>query len=229
MRDRLNIRGAFQLSETLALKAVSLLLALILWITILGFKREELRKRIPFSPKVSPNMMITNRPPPYIEFTFSGPRFSLKNLDKRELSIEPDLTRTRETTIPIPISEDLVGDLPRGIRVLRFYPPNLLIRLEELGKALIRVEVGVKGVPAFGYEVVKTYSSPHRVWIGGPKGLLQTLDSIRTKPFDIEGMKESQEALISLDVDASQGLSVVDDKPVFVRVTLGRSKKKVEP
>lgn len=210
--------GVLQLSESLALKAVSLLLALILWITILGFKKEELKKKVRFAPKVAPSMVITNRPPPTIEFLFSGPRFSLNTLEKRDLAIEPDLTRSRETTIPIPITEDLIGDLPRGIRVVRFYPPNLLVRLEDLVESVVSVKAVLKGSPARGFEVTKVVVSPRKVTVSGPRSFLQAMELIQTEPFDIEGIQDTKEGTVAVDIDKTVELRLPKETVVSLRV-----------
>src|SRR4051812_37924478 len=127
-----NDRGNIHFSESLALKAVSLLLALILWITILGFKREEIKLNVKLEPLLPPGVMITNRIPSHIQFTLSGPRVLLKDVEKKIQPIRPDLRRTRESAIGFAVSEDLLGELPPGVRVTGFYPPNILIRMEEV-------------------------------------------------------------------------------------------------
>ena len=97
-------KTSMHFSESLALKAVSLLLALILWITILGFKREEIRKNVKLEPLLPPGMVIINKIPSHIQFTLSGPRVVLKNIEKKLQPIRPDLRRTKETTIGFSIS-----------------------------------------------------------------------------------------------------------------------------
>src|SRR5580698_5558003 len=101
-------KGAMQFSESLALKAVSLLLALILWITILGFKREELKKNVKFEPLLPPGVVLTNKIPQYIQFTLSGPRVLLKDIEKKTQPIRPDLRHTHDNTVVLSISEDLI-------------------------------------------------------------------------------------------------------------------------
>ena len=49
----LSNQGSITFTESLGLKSVSLLLALILWITILGFKREELKKNVKSAKKIA--------------------------------------------------------------------------------------------------------------------------------------------------------------------------------
>src|SRR5215210_1900531 len=90
-RIRINNKGSIAFSESLALKAVSLLLALILWITILGFKREEMKKNVKFEPLLPPGVVLVNKIPQFIQFTLSGPRVLLKDIEKKTQPIRPDL------------------------------------------------------------------------------------------------------------------------------------------
>lgn len=218
-------KGSMQFSESLALKAVSLLLALILWITILGFKREEIRKNVKLEPLLPPGMVVINKIPSHIQFTLSGPRVVLKNIEKKIQPIRPDLRRTRENTVGFSVSEDLLGDLGNGVRVTSFYPPNILIRLEEVVERYVAVKGNYKGFPAEGYEVSSVKVSPGKVAVSGPKGLLQLVESIGTEPLDIEGLKGSKEGVVSVEVDTSQGFQLSRDKVVKIKVNTSKVSK----
>lgn len=211
-------RGSMQFTESLALKAVSLLLALILWITILGFKREELKKNVKLEPLLPPGMMITNKIPPYIQFTLSGPRVWLKEAEKKIQPIRPDLRRSRDTTIGFSISEDLIGDMPVGVRVTSFYPPQVLIHLEEVVERYVPVKPTLSGSPSPGHEVANVKVSPTKVAVSGPKSLLQAMESVGTEPFDIQDLQGSKEGVVAAEVDAAQGLQLSRDKVIKVRV-----------
>jgi YbbR domain-containing protein len=207
-----------QFTESLALKAVSLLLALILWITILGFKREEIKKNVKLEPLLPPGMMITNKIPSRIQFTLSGPRVLLKDVEKKIQPIRPDLRRSRETTIGFAVSEDLLGELPAGVRVTGFYPPNILIRLEEVIERYIPVKPSFKGNTAAGYEISVVRTVPAKVAVSGPKSSLEALDSVGTEALDIQDLKGPKDAVVSAEVDSNQGFSLSRERLVHVHV-----------
>lgn len=211
-------KGSMQFTESLALKAVSLLLALILWITILGFKREELKKNVKLEPLLPPGMMITNKIPPYIQFTLTGPRVWLKEAEKKIQPIRPDLRRSRDTTIGFSISEDLIGDMPVGVRVTSFYPPQVLIHLEEVVERYVPVKPTLSGSPSPGHEVNNVKVVPNKVAVSGPKSLLQSMESVGTEPFDIQDLQGSKEGVVAAEVDSAQGLQLSRDKVIKVRV-----------
>jgi YbbR domain-containing protein len=213
-------------SESLALKAVSLLLALILWITILGFKREEMKKNVKLEPLLPPGMILTSKIPSYIQFTLSGPRVLLKDAEKKIQPIRPDLRKTRETTVGFPITEDLIGELPVGVRVTSFYPPNVLIRLEEVVERYLPVDPTLSGSPAEGYEIATKKAVPNKVAVSGPKSLLQSMESVGTEAFDVQDLKGTKEGEVAVEVDTSQNLQLSRGKVVKVRVTTRRVQKR---
>ncbi len=215
----LSEKGSMHISESLALRAVSLLLALILWITILGFKREEIKKNVKLEPLLPPGMVITSKIPPYIQFTLSGPRVWLKDAEKRIQPIRPDLRRTHENTIGLTISEDLIGELPVGVRVTNFFPTQIIIRLEDVVERYLPIKPSLHGSPAVGYEISAAVALPSKVPVSGPKSSLSTLEWLGTEPIDIQDFKGTKEIEVAVDVDATQGFQLSREKTVKVKLT----------
>lgn len=213
-----NQKGSFQWSESLALKAVSLLLSLILWVTILGYRREELKKNVRLEPQLPPGMMIVNKIPATVQFTLTGPRVMLEAANKRIQPIRLDLTHTRQATNGFSLTEDLLGELPPGVRVTYISPPQVLIRLEEVVEKYIPVRATLMGKLAPGYEVVAVKSVPSRIAVLGPKGLLESLEFIGTEALNIGGSAKNIEGVVDAEVDSSQGFQLSRDKMVKVRV-----------
>lgn len=218
MRHLFNNRGAIQFSESLALKAVSILLALILWITILSLKAEEKKISVPLQPLLPAGTQIINSIPNSIEYTLSGPRVWLNELERRVQPIQPDLRRTRDTTIGFSISEDLLGELPVGVKVLSFYPTQILIRLDELGEKYIVVKPNLAGKPARGYEVVEVKSNPTKVAVSGPMSVLESLEAVGTKEISVDNLKGNKEMTATIEVDEQKGLKLSRETNVRVKV-----------
>lgn len=213
-----NERGAISPGEGLALKVVSLLLALILWITILGFKQEELKVDVKLEPLLAPNMMITNKIPSFIQFVMTGPRVLLKDVQNKLQPIRPDLRATPETTIGLSISDDLLGEMPRGVKVISYFPPNVLIRLEQVIERYVEVKPIVNGQVAKGYEISSVRATPSKVAVLGPKTLFSKITSVGTDTFDVTGLAGSKEGVIPVKVDTNQGFRLSRERVVRVRV-----------
>lgn len=215
-----------QFSETLALKVVSLLLGLTLWVTILDFKQEEITKNVKLEPLLPPGMVITNKIPGEIRYTLSGPRRHLKEAEKRIQPIRPDLRKTRDTTIGLAISDELIGELPGKVKVIGFYPPNVLIRLEEVVEQLVPVKVSIKGPAADGKSVQITRVSPSKIMVSGPKSVVQSLDYVQTQELDVHQVGQDKEITLNLDVDPLQGLQLPREKSVKIFLHLQSTRKK---
>jgi YbbR domain-containing protein len=213
-----NERGSVPFWESLALKVVSFLLALILWVTFLGLKREEVHKRVKLEPMLAPGVMITNRIPTHIDFTLSGPRLQIKMLDKKINPIRPDFRRNRESTIGFSINEELLGDLPKDVRVVAINPTSVLIRLEEVVERYLPVSPTLKGVTLSGFEIASVEATPTKIAVTGPKGLLGLVGSIGTEAIDIEGISGIKEVEVAAEVDSSQGFSLSRENTVKVRI-----------
>jgi len=177
---------------------------------------------VKLEPLLPPGMMITNKIPSYIQFTLSGPSVLLKDVEKKIVPIRPDLRKTRETTIGFSISEDLIGELPPTVRVTSFYPPNILIRLEEIVERYVPVQPTLRGSPSAGYEISKAVANPGKVAVSGPKSLLFALDSVGTEPMDVQDLKGTKEGTVAVEVDNAQGFTLSRDKVVRVRVSTKR-------
>jgi YbbR domain-containing protein len=200
------------------LKAVSILLALILWITILSLKAEEKKITVPLQPLLPAGTQIINSIPNSIEYTLSGPRVWLNELERRVQPIQPDLRRTRDTTIGFSISEDLLGELPVGVKVLSFYPTQILIRLDELGEKYILVKPNLAGNPARGHEVVEVKTSPSKVAVSGPLSVLESLEAVGTQEVLVDNLKGNKEFVVGIEVDEQKGLKLSRESKVKVKV-----------
>lgn len=209
-------------SESLALKAVSILLGLILWITILSLKAEEKKIRVPLQPLLPAGTQVINNIPNSIEFTLSGPRVWLNELEKRVQPIQPDLRKTRDATIGFSITEDLLGELPLGVKVINYYPTQILIRLDEMGEKYIRVKPNIAGKPALGFEVVDIRAFPNKVAVSGPLSILESLEAVGTEEFSVDNLKGSKEGKVKVEVDEQKGLKLSREGEVRVRVNTKR-------
>ena len=215
-------RGSLPLWEGIALKLVSFLLALILWITFLGLKRDQMSLQVKLEPLLAPGMIITNRIPSVITFTFSGPRLLLKGLHKRIEPIRPDFRKNRESTIGFTIGEELLSGLPGEIRTVGFSPTSVLIRLEEVVERYVKVSPTLVGRPGAGYEIASLQVSPNRVLVSGPRSALNRVDSIGTEPIDIMNFTGDMEARVNTEVDQSQGFRLPDQSGVVVKLRTRR-------
>jgi len=219
------IRGNMNFTESLALKVVSLLLALILWITILGFKREEINRSVKFEPMFPPGKVLLTPIPTQIHLTIVGPRVLLKDEEKRLHPLRPDLRHRQENTIALPISEELLDELPPGVKVTSIQPKDVLIHLDDVVEKQIAVRPNFLGALPAGWEIAAVVVSPRTVSVTGPKTRLESMAAISTEPIPLQDMTESTTREVAVEADFSQNLQLSREKIVSVRITLRKIRK----
>lgn len=117
--------------EPTFLKAMSFLLALILWITTLCFRRLELKQDVRLEILLPLGAHLLNRVPSKIQLSLSGSRIMLLAAQERIQPIRLDLSKTQDSTVSFSLSEDILGELPRGVRVLSITPSQLILELPK--------------------------------------------------------------------------------------------------
>lgn len=220
-----NERGVLNFGESLALKAVSLLLALILWITILGFKEEQLKKVVKFEPLVAPGMIITNKIPDTIEYTLVGPRVQLRDFANKLQPVRPDYRDRRDTIVPLKIDENILGELPSGVTVVSISPANLQIRLEKIIERAVLVRPSIQGEPLEGFEISSQLVAPQKVVISGPKSLVEAMEYVDTEPISVDQISDNMQGVYSIEIDESQGFRLLRDRVVRVELKVKKTPK----
>jgi YbbR domain-containing protein len=122
------------LTHNLGLKALSLFLAIVLWLFVVAGMEEEIGMSLPVVfVHLSPELAVVNRPTAKIDVRLSGPRILLLRLKAEQLPVLLDLQGVREGTTTFPAVEREVR-LPAGVRVTRVIPAAIEVRLAKLGK-----------------------------------------------------------------------------------------------
>lgn len=211
----------------MALKAVSLLLAMILWITIVGFKQEEKSFVIAFEPQLTPGLVVVSRVPRQIQFRFLGPRLGLKRL-KAQLPevLRPDWKHyPSDVRNDISLNEELLGRLPEGVRVLGTYPTKTELRLEAMVTKLLPVKPVLSGSPPSGFAVKRIVVFPKTVKVSGPRSVMGQLSALETQAVDISELSKTQTVDTGLDLGPTLGLlGVPGDQATTVqlKIEIGR-------
>ena len=214
-------------TESLALKVVSLLLALILWITILGFKREEMKKSVKFELLLPPGKVLVKRVPTEITFTIVGPRVLLKDVERRLQPIRSDLRGSRENTKILTITEDqLLDKLPSGVKVPVIQPTHIAIELEEVVERKKLVKANFIGELPDGYELKSISVTPEQIPVSGAKTLVENLEFLSTEPIPLQDVTQSEEREVTVEVDESQGFQVSRQRTVKVKINVRPTTKK---
>ena len=197
--------------RNLALKFLSISLAVLLWFTVSGEPTiVERGLRIPLEFQNIPDgLEIVGDTPDTVDVRVRGSSAILSRLEPGEVVAVLDL----QTARPGSRLFDLVTEqirAPFGVDVAQVAPATISLDLERSGPPReVPVVPAVEGEPAPGYVVGEVSSEPATVLVVGPESRLQQLTEAMTEPVVVAGATAPVTAEVTVGVpDLALRLSV---------------------
>ena len=160
------------------LKAISLVLAVMLWYFVVGEDQVDINIKIPIEILNLPSdLTISNQFKRDIEVSVRGPRSIIQELRTRNISRPVDLSSAQTGTIVIKNDDESIP-FPRGITVQRLQPTNITLLIDQLIQKNFPINPVTEGELSVGYELQKIYLDPNKLVISGPKAVLKKPDAI---------------------------------------------------
>ena len=120
-------------THNLGLKALSLVMAVVIWFFVDVGKDTEISMAVPVLLKNIPSgLVIAGAPPPPINVRLMGPKIALIKFRAARPVLLLDLKGAGEGTTGFPDLESMLK-LPDGVRVTRVTPVAMEIRLAKIG------------------------------------------------------------------------------------------------
>ena len=189
------------ISEDWLLKFVSLVLAVILWHFVGGEDRVDKNVMIPIEIINLPrDLVISNQFKKEIEVTVSGPRSIILEMTSKAITRQVDLSSATPGTMVIENDNDHIP-VPRGITVQRVQPSSIILSLDKLIQKRFPISARSMGKVAPGYVLQSLKMDPDVITITGPLTILSQFDEIFTKPINLEGVKQSAQLQVPLELD----------------------------
>lgn len=119
------------LTENLSYKIVSLFIAIILWLTIMGRRDLILTRNIDVEFKTAAHYRIVGQTADQIRLRLSGPRSSLKELmgEVKGKALQVDISERGPGIFDIDVPVNRI-EIPAGVRILNIRPN--LVRVEVI-------------------------------------------------------------------------------------------------
>jgi YbbR domain-containing protein len=215
LRERLKNFLKGLLTQNISLKLLSILVALFLWAFVKGTSYTELTFFVPVKvTSLPPNLVLTDVEPQRLIVKVKGPAHKLDRLKVEDIGIFLDLKGAHPGLNTFLIRPEEVK-VPSGIEVVGLSPSELRVKLSEFMRKVVPVKVQFKGLPPPSYEVISIKVHPPKVYLSGPKEVLEKIDHVTTEPIDLEDLKGSFKmevplALTGLEVEPSRVLVQVD-------------------
>ncbi|RLA82439.1 MAG: hypothetical protein DRG31_07385 [Deltaproteobacteria bacterium] len=215
MTVRERLRGL--LTENVGLKAVSLILAFLLWAFVKGTSKGEMTIRVPVEVEGVPDHLIVGKVDPSdVAVRLRGLMHRLNRLKPEEVRIPIELKDARSGLNTFLLRPEDVR-IPPGIEVVALSPSEVRMRISELKRKRVPVKVELRGRPAEGYEIGSIRVDPPFVTVSGAKEVVRDLEAVRTEPVNLGDAKETLELEVPLSVGILP-LHSLEPKRVKVRV-----------
>jgi YbbR domain-containing protein len=181
-------------------KVVSSVVAIVLWVVVLGSRAVEVSKEIPIEIITPPNLVVSNDVPEKVHFRLSGPKAFLRAiLDRPEDPIRVDLSNEKAGTRPYRFFADNIR-LPIGVRVLDVRPTLMEVKLEAQKTKDVPLRLELKNNLPEGFVLKKAELSTKTVRIRGPESRIEAITVVPTAPIDLSEIRSSGERDAIFDV-----------------------------
>lgn len=188
-------------SKKWVLKFVSLCLAVVLWSFVGGEDDVEKNVMVPVEVINMPaDLIVSNKYKKEIEVTVRGPRSAILQMEKEQTARQIDLSKAMPGTKVERMEEDSIP-VSRGVEVLRVQPSSIILSLDHLVKKELPINPVTTGSVATGYVLKQLTIDPKTITINGPETILSRVDVIQTTPINLQGLYESVQLQIPLELD----------------------------
>jgi YbbR domain-containing protein len=200
--------------ENAALKLVSLILAVTLYILVSGEKETERSLRVGVAYVRPEDRVLVSEVPDSVEVWVRGPWTRIKRLDPAGVDpIVVDLTKHADGAVRFGASDIR---LPAGLEVSSIRPSSIQVQFER--QKTVPVVPELVGAPPDGFIIEKVTAEPATVGVRGPVAAIAGIDDLRTLPMSVVGKRapfRQEVALVPLGRDL---ITEVDTVVIDVQV-----------
>jgi YbbR domain-containing protein len=186
--------------RNLGLKLLSVGLATLLWLAVLGQHVVERGVRVPLEFQNVPGALeIVGTPPTTADVRLRGTSRLLSRLQPGEVVAILDLASARPGARLFHLRTDQIR-VPFGVEVVQVVPGTVAIDFERSSSRRVPVQPVVDGEPAEGFVVDRITVEPDTVEIVGPESRVRQVLSATTEAVSIDGAKASVKDLVTVGV-----------------------------
>ncbi len=186
--------------RNLGLKALSVLIALLLWFAVAGEKVVERRVRAPLELQNIPEgLEVVGDTPATVDVRLRGGSSTLAQLGVGDVVAVLDLSTARPGRRIFQLTPEQVR-APFGVEVTHVAPATTNLVFEQSLTRAIPVVASVEGEPAAGFVVDKVEVDPREVEVVGPESALRGVVQASTEPVSIDGASATVRETVTIGV-----------------------------
>lgn len=186
--------------ENPGLKALSFLLAFLLWFQIAGQQTVQRTISIPIEFINRPaDLEISNDFTRQVDVVIKK-RGSVQ-MDERGLAAVIDLSGAGPGIEVVPLTPRNIRNVPYGVEIDKVEPARIRLQLERTRRKIVDVKPEIIGQAAPGYQVAEVRATPSEVVVTGPETQLEALTMVETETINIGGRDQTFTENVYLDVE----------------------------
>ena len=177
--------------RNVALKIVSVFIALLLWLIVAGEQPAERGLRIPLELRNLPvNLEVVDLPLEAVDVRVRGPSGTLSRLAPGDLVAALDLQSAKSGPRLFHVTPEQVR-APFGVEVAQVSPSTLALRFETSAARTVPIAPKVEGEVAPGYLITAITAEPATVDLVGPQSVISQISEALTEPISVEGASKT--------------------------------------
>ena len=188
------------LLDNLALKLISLTLAVLLWFVI-GEKTSERGLSVPVELQNVPrDLELVGEPTNVVDVRVRAAPSVIQRLTPGDVSARIDLSGVREGEHIVHLTSDDIR-VPFGVRVVKITPSIITMDFERTLQKTVPIRPRLLGRPGAGFAVAEVVAEPAEVRVAGPKSRVQEMESAYTEPVSVDGASSTVTETVNLGLD----------------------------
>ena len=208
-----------QFWKNLPLKLVSALIAVIIWIFVVGIANSVYKypEDIEISPINVGKSLSVSTHFPSVKLYLKDDKDVLKTVTKSDFTVYVDLNSLLPGDYQIPVS--VIAKNPQ-VRIMKIDPENVKVNITQSSEKDVKVIPSIVGKPAQGYSVQDYSVDIQTAKIKGSSTVIDKIDSIEAKLYlnGIENANINQKIQLSLPtkfINEQNNIQIVPDQVLF--------------
>jgi YbbR domain-containing protein len=211
------------LFENFGLKITALLLSILLWLFASSRGLSEIALDVPLEFKdIPPGLELMNHSIKVVGVNIKGQETIIRAIRPSDIRAFVDLSKAKKGESIYSINKNNIK-LPPGVTASNITPSYVKVSIEESVTKTVEVSPIIVGTPGSGFYIKSISVFPERVMIEGVRSKVISVDTIKTEPLDITGIKETVTRDLELD---TTGMNIrTKSKDITVKIVIARGKK----
>jgi YbbR domain-containing protein len=214
------------LTRNWALKLLSFVLAVILWLTVVPEEKiyGERTLSVPLETRSIPaSMELVEKSVSTVDITVRATNRLLGQLTVADIEAVLDLKRASVTQEDFALEPSMIV-VPPDAKAVRVFPSKVHIKLEKANEVEMEITPSITGKIKDGFVIQAIETVPPKATLRGPESKFRPKDKLRTSTVDVTGMAAT--ALIEADLIPPRPDLRILNGPARVKVRIVIAPKK---